>query len=99
MPFTDFPIVNASSYTALFQYANTTTDNYFGIVLLAVIFIVSLLGMLRRDMDALKAALAASYISLIASVLMRVLGLIKNEFVVLIMVMIAALLLLLWSND
>lgn len=93
MPFTHFPQLNATSYMDIMEYGNTVTGNLFGLLILASIFLITFLAMLRRNnTDPFKPALGSLYVSFVAGAIMWTQGLIKEEVLVLIIVLIAALL-------
>ena len=98
MPFTPFPDANITSLIGLMTYANTVTNNWFAILFLFILYIVSILSMYRNNVDIIVATATSSFLMIIISKLFEIAGLVKNEIVVLFIVLSLFMLFLLWRR-
>lgn len=86
MPF-DAP-TNVTNFVTWMQYNNTVTDNMFGIGILVMLFIVVFIAFKQYETE--QAFASACFISLIASIMLRVVGLVGSN-VVLVFVILSAI--------
>lgn len=71
---------NITNMTAWMQYNNTVTDNWFGLAILIVFFIVMFLALKNYSTE--QAFATASFASAIVAVLLRVVGLVGDNVVI-----------------
>jgi len=91
-----YEIANETSWYGLFRYANTVTDNFFGMSFLFMVFIVSFIAM--RRYPAKDSFATSSFITTVLGVLMKMMGLIADELVILFTIVTAASVLLLFKE-
>jgi len=80
MAWNPYPYPNITGFYDMFQYANTVTDGYFGILFLFSIFMVSFLSTKSRYRTEICLAFSC-YLTTMLSILMRVLLLVSNQVV------------------
>lgn len=81
------PWANVTSYPEVMEYANTVTDNFFGVSILVVIFVV-VWAHGSRD-DAGRAFGSASFVTMLFSFFFGVLNLVPGETVIVFIVLTA----------
>jgi len=91
-----YTTANETSWYGLFRYANTITDNYFGMSFLFLVFIVSFIAM--RRYPAKDSFAASSFITTVLGVLMKMIGLVGDEMILLFTIVTAASVLLLFKE-
>jgi len=92
-----FPPANVSSFWDWAVYANTVTDNWFGTGLSLMIFIIAFSALSVKYPT--KQSLATSgYISVILSVMLKVMGLIGNEIILFYILITAVATFMLWRE-
>jgi len=82
-----FPMANVTGFPEQFIYANTLTDNLFGIMILVLVFAVAFMHGSRDDTG--RAFASASFICLLLSFFLGVLNLINGNIVIVFIVLTA----------
>jgi len=76
--------INATNIADLVTYINSTTNNWFGLLVLLSVFVVVFVAGLRRDV--LASLSTSMFITTIVGILFRALGLIDNIIFVLLII-------------
>jgi len=91
-----YTVANETSWYGLFRYANSVTDNYFGMSFLFLVFIVSFIAMRRYPTK--DGFAVSSFITTVLGVLMKMIGLIGDEMILLFTIITAASVLMLFKE-
>ena len=86
MPLWNYP-ENVTSFGTLLDYTSYATNDIFGLLMLAAIFFVLTLSMKNYSLD--RAFVVSSYITLIAAIFFRTMGLIGNWGLILFIILAA----------
>ena len=88
MAWTTFAEPNVTNVTAMLAYANDVTGDKFGVLIPFMIFIVSYVAMSHHPPS--KSILSAGFITLVLSVLLRMLGIVPDWIVIVLIILTGA---------
>ena len=91
---TQYSYANVSGLYGLVDYGNTVMGGMFGVAILGMVFVI--MYMIFRKSGDLEGYTAASTITLLLAVLMRVMGAINDSFLMLFGLMTAVGIFMLW---
>ena len=88
---------NVTNFVQLINFANTSSEGWFSAGMLISLFVIVLMGSLRTD--AKGALVTASFITVIAAILLRVMGLIQNFLLIITIMILFVMILVLFLSD
>jgi len=79
-----YTIANETSWYGLFRYANTITNDFFGMSFLFLVFIVCFVAL--RRYPAKEGFATSSFLTVLLGVLMKLIGLVSDEILLIFVV-------------
>jgi len=93
-------MTSGTDFTGILRFGNDVTNGWFGPMLLIGVFAVIFLSMISIKIDPSKAYASAIYITLLFSIVLRVIGVLTDMWMIIIIVCVAiSTVILLISNN